>query len=105
MFSRNEGGFVLAILFAFLFGMPIGVDKRAGLRHAIDDEKYEVLKQLAAGKFAKSAKERSRKEKSAVVKFWRSKAKYTVSDDDTSALLYDGKQVCADFIVEIYVKY
>ena len=48
-------------------------------------------------------KEWSRKEKSAVVEFWRSKGKYTVSDDDTSALLYNGKRVCADFLVEIYV--
>ena len=29
-----------------------------------------------------------------------SKGKYTVSDDNTSALLYDGKQVCADFIID-----
>ena len=97
--------FLLAIFFPLLLGMLIGVDKRAGFRHAIDDEEYEILKQLVTRKFVKPVKERSRKEKSAVVKFWRSKGKYTVSDDDTSALLYDGKQVCADFIVEIYVKY
>ena len=45
-------------------------------------------------------KERSRKEKVIVIKFWRSKGKHTVSDNDTSALLYDGKQVCSDFIVD-----
>ena len=49
-----------------------------------------------AGKFVKPVKERSRTKKTEE-KFWRSKGKYTVSDDDTSALLYDGKQICAYF--------
>ena len=73
--------------------MLIGVDKRAGFRHAIDDEEYEILKQLATRKFVKPVKERLRKGKSAVIKFRRSKEKYTVSDDGTSAMLYDGKHV------------
>ena len=60
-------------------------------------------KKIASGKFVKPVTERSRKEKSAVVKFWRSKGKYTLSDDDTPALLYNGERVCADFIVEMYV--
>ena len=80
--SDNESGFVSSPLFHFValfsLGILIGVDTRAGFRHAIDD---------------------------AVIKFWRSTGKYTVSDDNTLALLYDGKQVCADFIVEMYVKY
>ena len=45
-------------------------------------------------------KERSRKEKRAVIKFWRSEGKHTISDNNTSALLQDGKQLCADFIVD-----
>ena len=96
---------LLAIFFASLLGMLIWVDKRAGFRHAIGDEEYEILKQLATGKFVKLVRERSRKEKSAVAKSWRAKGKYTASDDNTFTFLYDGKQVCADFIVEIYVKY
>ena len=44
-------------------------------------------------------KERSREEKRAVINLWRSKGKCTVSDDDIFALLYDGKQVCADYII------
>ena len=44
-------------------------------------------------------KERSREEKRAVINLWRSKGKCTVSDDDIFALLYDDKQVCADFII------
>ena len=42
---------LLAIFFALLLGMLIGVDKRAGFWHAIDDEEYEILKQLATGKW------------------------------------------------------
>ena len=47
-------------------------------------------------------KERSykKKQKNTVVKFWRSKGKYTVTDDNTSSLLYYSKQACADFIVD-----
>ena len=82
----------LALIFVLLLGMLIGVDKGAGYN--------EILKQLATGKFVKQVKGRSRKEKSAVIKFSKPNGKYTVSDDDTSALLYDGKQVCADFIVD-----
>ena len=44
---------LLAIFFALLLWMLIWVDKRAGFRHAIGDEEYEILKQLATGKFVK----------------------------------------------------
>ena len=40
------------------------------------------------------------KVKSAVNKPWRSKGRYTVNCDNFSVLLYDGKQVCVDFIVD-----
>ena len=74
-----------AIFFALLLGMLIRGDKRAGVRQAIDDKEYKILKQLVNEKIVKLVKERSRKEKSAVVKFCRSKGKYTVSVGDTSA--------------------
>ena len=45
-------------------------------------------------------KQWSRNKKSAVIKFWRSKEKYTVSDNNTSALLYDSTHVCVYFIVD-----
>ena len=60
---------LVAIFFALLLGMLIWIDKRADFRRATDDEEYKILKQLATGKFVKPAKERSRKEKSAVIKF------------------------------------
>ena len=56
---------------------------------------------MATRKLVKPVKEQSRKEKSAVSNFWRSKWKYTVRDDDTFALLYHVKQMCAYNIVEI----
>ena len=86
---------LVAIFFALLVGMLIGVDKIAD---------FLQLEQLATGKFFKPVKQRLRKEKSAVVKFWRPKGKWTVNDDDTSALIYDSRQVLAAFIFEIYVK-
>lgn len=59
---------------------------------------------MAIRKFVKPVTGQSRKEKSAVINFWRFKGKYTASYDDTSALLYDGKQVWAVFIFEIHIK-
>ena len=78
------------LFFALLLGMFIGVDKRAIRtinRNAIDDEKYEILKQLATGKFVKSMKERLMKEKTTVNKLWRPKGRYTVNYDNTSFCL------------------
>ena len=65
----------LALLFALLRGMLIGVDKRAGSWHAVNDEEYGISKQLGTQKFVKPVKEQSRKEKSALIKFWRPKEK------------------------------
>ena len=95
MFSCNEGRFVTSHLFRFVGWNAYWLDKIAGVRQ---------LEQLATGKFFKPVKQRVRKEKSAVVKLWRPKGKWTVNDDDTSALMYNSRQVSADFIVEIYVK-
>ena len=94
----------LALFFALLLGMLIGVDKRADFWHAVNDEEYEIWKQLVTQKFVKPVKEQSSKEKSALIIFWRPKEKQTVSNDGSSALLYNDKQVCTGFIVEIYVK-
>ena len=60
---------LVAIFFALLLGMLIQVDNRAGFRRATDNEEYKILKQLATGKFVKTVKERSRKEKRASIKF------------------------------------
>ena len=41
--------------------------------HRVNEEDYKILKDLAEGIFTKSKKERTRKEKSAVIRFWRAK--------------------------------
>ena len=46
--------------------------------HPVCDSDYEILKQLAEGTFSKAKNERTCKEKSAVVKFWRRKRKSKV---------------------------
>ena len=74
----------VALFFPLWLGMLIGVDKREGFRNAIDDEKYDILKQPATGKFVKPMKERSRK-KSAVTKFCRSKRKCTKLDESLNS--------------------
>ena len=71
---------LVALFFPLWLGMLIEVDKRAAFRKVIDDEKYEILKQLAIGKFVKRMEKRSRK-KSTVNKFCRSKGKYTELDE------------------------
>ena len=54
---------------------------REKFTHAVEDDEYEILKKLAQGKFSKPVKERMNKEKSAVVKFWRAKGMFTLSDE------------------------
>ena len=63
-----------------------------GFIHPVGEEEYNVLLKLANGKFAKPVNERSRVEKSAVIRFWRSKGRFT-ADGDEKVLLYDNKLV------------
>ena len=58
--------------------------------HPVDDEQYPILHKLASGKYRKAVNERSKKERTAVVKFWRAKGKFKVKD---GVLMYDEKQV------------
>ena len=66
--------FAIAI-FIFLYFIAIFT---ANYIHLVDEEDYKVLKDLALGTFTKSKKEPTRKEKSAVIKFWRAKGKFKV---------------------------
>ena len=92
---------LLAIFFASLVRMLIGVDKRAGFRHAIDDEEYEILKQLATGKFVKPVKERLRKEKVQLLNSGGLKGNTLT----IFCLAIRWQAGMRGFIVEIYVKY
>ena len=59
--------------------------------HPIDDDEYELIKLLVKGQFSKPIKERTRKEKNAVIKFWRNKSKFEVKED--GKLYFTGKEV------------
>ena len=85
--------------FVLLFGMIIGVDKRAGFWHA-RWWRIQDFKITSNWTVFQTSEEQLKKEKGVAIKFWKSKGKYTVSNDNTSALLYDGKQVCAYFIAD-----
>ena len=58
--------------------------------HSIDEEEYKVLVDLAKGEFSVPVKQRTRIQKNAVVKFWRSNGKFLVDGD---ILFYEGKKV------------
>ncbi|XP_066915669.1 uncharacterized protein [Clytia hemisphaerica] len=58
--------------------------------HAVGDEEYETLVALAKKTFAVPVKARSKIQKNAVIKFWRSNGKFTAEED---VLYYKGKKV------------
>ena len=59
--------------------------------HPLDDDEYELIKLLMKGEFRKPIKERTRKEKSVVIKFWRNKTKFELKED--GKLFFAGKEV------------
>ena len=81
--------YLLFILLVFLF-----VDIRCiyGI-HAVEKEEYDVLVKLARGIFSVSVNHRTRIEKNAIVKFWRAKGKFSVTN---GKLFYDQKRVSSD---------
>ena len=58
--------------------------------HPMKDEEYNILLKLCKGEFSVLVAKRSRAEKAAVIKFWRSREKFS---NDGNTLLYDGKKV------------
>ena len=58
--------------------------------HTFNDEEYPVLVRFTEGKFLKPVAERKKRERSAVVKFWRAKGKFKMKD---GALMYNSKKV------------
>ena len=76
------------VLFIFLYF--IADIFTANYIHSVDEEEYKILKDLTWGTFTKSKKECTRKEKSAVIRFWRAKGKFKVVQ---GKLYYDGKDV------------
>ena len=77
------------MIISFLFFMNIIVNC---FIHPVDEEEYNILLKLANGNFLTPVKDPTTKEKSAVVKFWRAKGKYT-TDCTGKILLYENKKV------------
>ena len=58
--------------------------------YLVDDHQYPIIAKLVKGSFMKCVTERSNKENSAVVKFWRAKGTFEIKD---SVFMYNGKKV------------
>lgn len=64
--------------------------------HPVGNEEYDILLSLAKGEFSTPKTERSNIEKAAVMKYWRSKGKFTV-DESGKILLFENKKVSASY--------
>ena len=58
--------------------------------YTCNDEQYPILVRFTKGKFLKPVAERNKRERSAVVTFWRAKGKFKMKD---GALMYNSKKV------------
>lgn len=64
------------MLFVFLYFIADILS--ANYNEPVNEEDYKALKYLAEGRFTKSRKEHTRKEKSAVIRFWNPKGKLKI---------------------------
>ena len=60
--------------------------------HPVEEGEIQILLSFATSNFATPQRERSNVEKAAVVKFWRSKGRFT-TDESGKVLLFDNKRV------------
>ena len=65
---------LLALLFGLLLGMLIGVGKRAGYWHTVDDEEYKILKnfEITTASLLSQLRSSQGKLQRTVIKFWKS---------------------------------
>ena len=63
-----------------------------GFIHPVREEEYQVLLSLPTSNFATPTRERPNVEKAAVMKFWRSKGRFT-TDKSGKVLLFENKIV------------
>jgi len=90
---------VLLLLLLFCCNVPFGQggDKQNKKRdlfiHTIDDDKYETLLLLVKGNFHVPVAQRTRSQKSAVVQFWRRKELFTLQNEETPTLYFNGRKV------------
>ena len=64
----------------------------------MEKEEYEIILKLSKGNFYVPVSQRTRIEKSAIVKFWRLRKDLTL--DKSGALLYEGKKVLMKSVVK-----
>ena len=84
---------ILPSLIFFVHIVLVSIDfVHCGFIPPVGEEEYQVLLSLAAGSFATPKRKRSNIEKAAVVKFWRSKGRFT-TDEGGTVLLFDNKIV------------
>ena len=79
------------IFFIFIVGI---INCTYGI-HSVGEEEYGVLVLLVKREFNVPVKERTKIQKNAVIKFWRSKEKFTIGEG--GILLYEGKKVLIYF--------
>ena len=84
---------ILSLLIFFVHIVLVSIDfVDCGFIPPVGEEGYQVLLSLAAGSFATPKRKRSNIEKAAVVKFWRSKGRFT-TDEGGKVLLFDNRIV------------
>ena len=65
--------------------------------HPVTDEEYEILLKLCKGEFSVPIADRSKLQKSTIIKFWRNREKFS---QNKNVLFYDGKKVlCLLFLL------
>ena len=67
--------------------------KRDTFIHTVDDDKYKTLLLLVKGKFHVPLAEQTRSQKSAVVQFWRREELFTLGNEESPTLYFNGGKV------------
>lgn len=84
-------------LFCYIFQFGQGAEKekkgRDVFMHTVDDDKYETLLLLVQGNFNVPVSQRTRSQKSAVVRFWRRKDLFSLGSEVSPTLYFNGRKV------------
>ncbi len=81
----------ITILVLYTLGLLVSDIQGHGNR-VMDDETYDVIVKVLRGEFHIPVKERTRVQRSALVRLWRNKHLFRLSDD-SKTLMYNGKLV------------
>lgn len=78
------------LLIVFILSCFITGSREHGPRQLMDDETYDTILRALKGEFQIPVAERSRTQRSALVKLWRNREHYALSEDGKS-ITFDGK--------------